>query len=57
MDSKQLTQGLHQAFFSENHRLVFWYEPSQSFGDELSDLNLPDVQVVDRPASRLWQLS
>lgn len=47
MDSKQLTQGLHQAFFSENHRLVFWFDPEQSFGDELSNLNLPDVQVMD----------
>ena len=47
MDSKQLTQGLHQAFFSENHRLVFWYDPEQSFGDELASLDLPDVQVMD----------
>ena len=47
MDSKQLTQGLKQAFFSENHRLVFWYDPEQSFGDELSNLDLPDVQIMD----------
>ena len=47
MDSKQLTQGLHQAFFSENHRLVFWYDPEQSFTDELSNLDLPSVQVLD----------
>jgi hypothetical protein len=25
MDTKQLEQGLHQAFFTEKHRLVFWY--------------------------------
>lgn len=35
------------SFFSENHRLVFWYDPEQSFGDELANLDLPDVQVVD----------
>lgn len=47
MDSKQLTQGLHQAFFSEKHRLVFWYDLEQSFVDELTNLNLPGVQVVN----------
>ena len=47
MDSKQLSQGLRQAFFSENHRLVFWYDPEQSFPDELSSLDLPSVQVLD----------
>lgn len=47
MNSKQLTQGLHQAFFSENNRLVFWYDPEQSFADELSQLDLPDVQLLN----------
>ncbi|WP_417536594.1 BREX-1 system phosphatase PglZ type A [Methylophaga sp.] len=47
MDSKQLTQGLHQAFFAENHRLVFWYDPEQSFSDSLSSLDLPDIKIVD----------
>jgi len=47
MDSKQLTQGLHQAFFAECHRLVFWFDPEQSFTDELSNLDLPSVQVLD----------
>lgn len=46
MDSKQLTQGLHQAFFIENHRIVFWYDPEQGFADELGLLDLPDVQVL-----------
>ena len=53
MDSKKLTQGLQQAFFSENHRLVFWYDPEQSFGDELANIDLPDVQVVDMDSSGL----
>lgn len=47
MDSKQLSHGLRQAFFSENHRLVFWYDPEQSFGDELANLDLSDIQVMD----------
>lgn len=47
MDTKQLTQGLNQAFFEENHRLVFWFDPEQSFADELGNLALPDVQVVN----------
>lgn len=46
MDSKQLTQGLHQAFYTENHRIVFWYDPEQGFADELGLLDLPDVQVL-----------
>ncbi|MGV5013164.1 hypothetical protein ACV4WU_32430, partial [Pseudomonas aeruginosa] len=47
MDSKQLTQGLHQAFFAENHRIVFWYDPEQNFADALNELDLPDVQVLN----------
>ena len=50
MDVQQLTQGLHQAFYSENHRLVFWYDPDRSFFDELPRLGLPDVQVIDMAA-------
>lgn len=46
MDSRKLTEGLQQAFFSENHRLVLWYDPEQTFEDELSSLELPDVQVL-----------
>lgn len=47
MDTKQLEQGLHQAFFTENHRLVFWYDAEQSFVDELDQLTLPDVTVLN----------
>ena len=47
MDSKQLTEGLHQAFFTENHRLVFWYDPEQSFSDGLSKLDLPSVRILN----------
>ncbi len=47
MDSQQLTQGLRQAFFTENHRIVFWYDPEQGFADELGELGLFDVQVLN----------
>jgi uncharacterized protein (TIGR02687 family) len=47
MDTQQLTQGLHQAFFHEQHRLVFWYDPEQSFKESVSKLDLPDVTVLN----------
>jgi len=47
MDTKQLQQGLHQAFFTEQHRIVFWYDPEQSFVDELGQLDLPDVHILN----------
>jgi uncharacterized protein (TIGR02687 family) len=47
MDTQQLTQGLKQAFFAEDQRIVFWYDPEQSFVDELPQLDLPDVQVLN----------
>ena len=47
MNTQQLTQGLHQAFFNEHHRLVFWYDPEQNFGASLSELDLPDVTVLN----------
>ena len=47
MDSQQLIQGLNQAFFTENHRIVFWYDPEQSFASDLGRLNLSGVQVLN----------
>lgn len=47
MDTRQLTQGLTQAFFAENHRIVFWYDSEQSFADALHQLELPDVKVLN----------
>src|SRR5690606_28551176 len=41
------TQGLQQAFFKDGHRLVFWYDPEQSFAEDLQQLDLPGVQVLD----------
>ena len=47
MNLGQLREGLVQAFYKENHRLVFWYDPEQSFVDELSSLCLVDVQILN----------
>lgn len=52
MNLGQLRQGLEQAFYKENHRLVFWYDPEQSFVDELPSLfegkeQLVDVQILN----------
>ena len=47
MYTKQLIQGLHQAFFNEQHRLVFLYDPEQSFKESVSELDLPDVTVLN----------
>ena len=47
MNLGQLRQGLDQAFTAEKHRIVFWYDPEQSFTDELSSLGLHGVQVLN----------
>jgi uncharacterized protein (TIGR02687 family) len=47
MNLSQLRQGLEQAFFKENNRLVFWYDPEQSFADDLGELDLPEVHVIN----------
>lgn len=47
MNIEQLKQGLQNAFFAENQRVVFWYDPQQSFADEVVKLGLPDVEVVN----------
>ncbi|MBN3791438.1 BREX-1 system phosphatase PglZ type A [Burkholderia sp. Ac-20353] len=56
MDTQQLTQGLRQAFFAENHRIVFWYDPEQSFADELSQLDIPDVQLLNMQSESTFGL-
>lgn len=47
MNSSQLIAGLQQAFFKENHRIVFWYDPDQSFVDELQTIALDNVTTVN----------
>jgi uncharacterized protein (TIGR02687 family) len=47
MNLDQLKQGLEQAFFKENHRIVFWYDPEHDFENELSSLILANVTIVN----------
>ena len=47
MNINQLKQGLEQAFYTENHRIVFWYDAEQSFTEEVHALKLNDVQLLN----------
>lgn len=47
MRTDQLNEGLARAFFEEQHRIVFWYDPEQEFSADLVGLELPDVTVLD----------
>ncbi len=37
MDVTQLNEGLKQAFFNEDHRVVFWYDANGDFVIEKSN--------------------
>ncbi|WP_413663218.1 BREX-1 system phosphatase PglZ type A [Microbulbifer sp. CNSA002] len=50
MNTEQLRQGLEQAFFQENHRIVFWYDPEQSFTEVLADISLAEVTTLNMSA-------
>ncbi len=47
MNLNQLQQGLEQAFYTEQHRIVFWYDAEQSFTEEIKALELNDVQILN----------
>ncbi|MGM0985019.1 MAG: BREX-1 system phosphatase PglZ type A [Pseudomonadota bacterium] len=47
MQLDQLQQGLHNAFATDGHRLVFWYDAPGHFADALDELSLDDVQVLN----------
>ncbi|MDN5650541.1 MAG: hypothetical protein L0G93_19735, partial [Acinetobacter sp.] len=47
MNLNQLQKGLEQAFYTENHRIVFWYDAEQSFTEEIKVLELNDVQILN----------
>lgn len=46
MNTEQLRDGLLKAFVDEGQRLVFWYDPTGDFKDEVDTLALPGVQVI-----------
>ena len=47
MNLNQLQQGLEQAFYTEQHRIVFWYDAERSFSDEVQALKLNDVHILN----------
>jgi hypothetical protein len=47
MKLDQIKLGLEQAFYTENHRIVFWYDAEQSFTEEVHALKLNDVQILN----------
>ena len=47
MNLNQLQQGLEQAFYTEQHRIVFWYDAEQSFTEEIKALELNDVHILN----------
>ena len=58
MDITQLQQGIAAKFGigpDEGCRLLFWYDPEQSFRDTLAELDVPDVTVLDMTGASLFE--
>lgn len=58
MDSAQLQQGIAAKFGSgtdQGCRLLFWYDPEQSFKDAIAELNFPDVTVLDMAGLSIFE--
>ena len=47
MDVTQITEGLRQALFVENHRIVFWYDAAGDFAAEIPTLPLVEVNTIN----------
>lgn len=50
MNTEQLQDGLLKAFDDEGHRLVFWYDPTGDFREDVDNLALSGVQVLHMDA-------
>jgi uncharacterized protein (TIGR02687 family) len=58
MDITQLQQGIAAKFGSgtdQGCRLLFWYDPEQSFKDAIAELALPDVTVLDMTGLSIFE--
>lgn len=58
MDSAQLQQGIAAKFGTGNgqgSRLLFWYDPEQSFKDAIAELDLADVTVLDMTGLSIFE--
>ena len=53
MQIPELSQGLRALF--EHSRLVFWYDPEQTFAESLPLLELPEVDVLNLAAASLFE--
>lgn len=59
MDIGQLQQGIVAKFAigtDKACRLLFWYDPEQSFKDVIDELVLPDVTVLDMTALSIFEI-
>ena len=58
MDIAQLQQGIAAKFGTGTDkacRLLFWYDPEQSFKDAITELNLPDITVLDMTGLSIFE--
>jgi uncharacterized protein (TIGR02687 family) len=58
MDIAQLQQGIVAKFGSgtdQGARLLFWYDPEQSFKDIIAELDLPDITVLDMAGLSIFE--
>jgi uncharacterized protein (TIGR02687 family) len=58
MDITQLQQGIVAKFgtgIDQGCRLLFWYDPEQSFKDTIAELDLPDVRVLDMTGVSIFE--
>lgn len=58
MDIAQLQQGILAKFGSgtdQGCRLLFWYDPEQSFKGAIAELDLPDVTVLDMAGLSIFE--
>ncbi len=58
METSQLQQGIEAKFAtgsSQEYRLVFWYDPEQSFQEVLASLVIPDVTILDMAGRSLFE--
>lgn len=58
MDITQLQQGIAAKLGTDTDkacRLLFWYDPEQSFKDAITELDLPDVTVLDMTGLSIFE--
>lgn len=46
MKTEEIAVALNEIFEGENQRIVFWHDPEAEFADAVSELGLPDTNIV-----------